>query len=65
MFDKYSSLGSAFPISVCAEHPFAGSCLYHGTAKSTLVYVCSMKLVGRGSGPGHGKMPQLISQVPL
>lgn len=65
VFGKYTSLGPALPVSVCAEHLLAGRHLYHGTAKSMLVCVWSVKLSGRGSGPGHGKMPQPISPVPF
>lgn len=65
VFGKYTRLGSAFPVSVCAERRLAGRHLYHGTAKSMLVCVWSVKLSGRGSGPGHGKMPQPISPVPF
>lgn len=60
-----TALGSALPLWVCAEHLLSRRLLsVHGTAKSTLVCV-SAKLSGRGSGPGHGKMLQLIPPVPF
>lgn len=50
--------------SVLSTFFLEGFFLYHGTAKSTLVCV-STKLFGRGSGPGYGKMLQLIPPVPF
>lgn len=58
-----TALGSAFPLWVCVEHLLSRR-LLSGTAKSSLVCV-SVMLSGGGSGPGHGRMLQLIPPVPF